>query len=123
MLTEIKSWEKDVIESPIPVIVDVSSEWCMPCKAMIPVLEDLATEYEGKIKFLGMDVEKHRDIVTSLDIKAVPTILFIYGQKEFNLVATVEKLVGARSKIEIKTKIEEILGEHRDIKTDSSDRS
>lgn len=75
------NFESEVVESTIPVLVDFWAEWCGPCKALAPILEDLSKSYEGKVKFVKLDVESNPSTPPKFDIKAIPTlILFKNGQ-------------------------------------------
>lgn len=65
-----------LIEEGEPLVVDFSAEWCAPCKALEPVLNDLAREFEGRVKVVSCDVEQHDDIATKYAIRNVPSLLF-----------------------------------------------
>lgn len=100
-------WQKEVLDCDIPVIVKISAEWCMPCKLLAPILEDFAVEYEGKAKFVQIDADKSRDLLIELQIMAVPTILIFAIGKQ------IEKLVGVRTKKDIKVQIEKVINEYK----------
>jgi thioredoxin len=68
-------FEKEVLRSSEPVVVDFYAEWCGPCKAMAPALEQIATELKGKVKVVKLDVDQNPGTTTKYDIRAMPTLL------------------------------------------------
>jgi len=85
-------FEEQVINSDVPVLVDYWAEWCGPCKMIGPVLEQLADEYEGKIKIAKMDVDANKQTPMKFGIRGIPTLMVFKGG---NVEAT---KVGAASK-------------------------
>ena len=76
-----QNFEQEVLKSSEPVLVDFFAEWCGPCKAMAPALEEVAKEMEGKVKVAKIDVDANPDITTRYQIQAMPTlILFKDGE-------------------------------------------
>ena len=79
MLKEItdENFKKEVLESSTPVLVDFYAEWCGPCKAMAPALEEVSQEMAGKVKVVKVDVDANPEITTKYQIQAMPTLLLI----------------------------------------------
>lgn len=75
------NFENEVIKSSEPVLVDFWAVWCMPCKALAPTIDKLATEYKGRVKVGKLDTDSNRDVAIKYNITAIPTvILFKDGQ-------------------------------------------
>ena len=75
------NWKSEVLDSPIPVVVDFWAPWCAPCRMLAPTIEKLAGEYEGKVKVGKMNTDENMDTPGSLRISAIPTVLvFHQGQ-------------------------------------------
>lgn len=86
------NWDTVVLKNDKPVIVDFWATWCGPCRALTPVMEDLAKEYAGKVVVGKMDVDSARKVPQSLGITAIPTVLIFKGGKR------VDAIVGAAPK-------------------------
>ena len=87
----------------LPLVVDFWATWCGPCRMIAPIIEELATEYDGKINVGKYDVEECDDIAAEFGIRNIPTILFFKGGE------VVDKMVGAASKSKIEDKFKALL--------------
>lgn len=101
--TSLKTWNKDVSESQLPVLVDFWAEWCGPCRMVSPVVADLANEYNGKLRFLKLNVDENQDIAAKYEIFSIPTLLIFKGDR------IIGQHVGATSKDVLKKFIERSL--------------
>ena len=86
------SFEADVLQSSVPVLVDYWAEWCGPCRSIAPVLDELATQYEGKILIAKMNVDENREVPAKFGIRGIPTLMiFKDGQLAQTQVGAVGK--------------------------------
>jgi thioredoxin 1 len=93
-----------VLESDIPVLVDFWAPWCQPCLIMGPVVDELAGEYEGKVKFVKLNTDDNRDIAIKYGIMGIPTVKIFKGGKEVGSVS------GALPKNHLKSFIDQSIG-------------
>ena len=97
------SFETDVLQSKHPVLVDYWAEWCGPCKMIAPILDEVATAYNGKLQIAKMNVDENREIPAKFGIRGIPTLMLF---KDGQLAAT---KVGALSKAQLVTFIDQQL--------------
>ncbi|HKZ97146.1 MAG TPA: thioredoxin [Hyphomicrobiaceae bacterium] len=76
-----QTFDQEVLKSTEPVLVDFFAEWCGPCKAMAPALEQLAAELEGKVKVVKLDVDQNPAVTGTYGIRAMPTLMLFKGGK------------------------------------------
>ena len=98
-----QNFETDVQESDLPVLIDFWAVWCGPCKAIAPVLEEIAKEYKGKIKVGKVDVDKNQDTASRYGVRSIPTLLLMKNGEIIN------QLVGAVPKSNITDILDDIL--------------
>ncbi len=97
------NWQTEVTGSPTPVLVDFWAEWCGPCKAIAPALEELNKEFAGKLKIVKVNVDESPELAQEFGIRSIPTLLVIKGGKVEG------QMVGAMSKAQLKAKLEPFL--------------
>ncbi len=101
MATE-SNFQQEVLSSPQPVLVDFWAEWCGPCKMIAPVLDELATEYDGKVKIAKVNIDDNQNLAAQFRVTAIPTLLiFKNGQ-------VAEQMVGAKSKRDLKASLDKV---------------
>ncbi|MFR8011385.1 MAG: thioredoxin [Clostridia bacterium] len=86
-----ETFKQEILDSQIPVLTDFWATWCNPCRMLAPILEELAQDYEGKVKFCKVDVDENADLAVMYGIVSVPTLILMKSGKE------VERISGLRS--------------------------
>jgi len=97
------NFQSEVLESDIPVLMDLYADWCGPCKMMAPLVHQLADDFEGKVKIGKMNVDENIELAQKYRVMSIPTFVF-FKQGE-----AVETIVGGMSKKDLEDKIEKIL--------------
>ena len=95
--------DKEILKSKTPAIVDFWAEWCMPCKMMAPVFEELSEFYGKRLKFAKVNTENNQEIASQFGISGIPTLLII------NKGEVIDRIVGFTSKEVLKEKIDTII--------------
>ncbi len=97
------SFEKEVINADVPVVVDFWAPWCGPCRRLAPVTEKLAEQYEGKVKFCKMNVDENQETPSKYGVMSIPTLVFVKSGK------LVDSSVGALPETVIKPKVDALM--------------
>ncbi len=99
----VDSFEQEVLKSEIPVVIDLWAPWCGPCKALTPTLESVATDYEGKVKIVKLNIDDNPSIAAQYQVMSIPTLLFFKGGK------VESQVIGLVGKDKIANKIDAML--------------
>jgi len=98
------NFDEEVLQASEPVLVDFWAEWCMPCKALGPTIDELANDYAGKVKVGKVDTDSNQSLSARYQISAIPTVILFKGGE------VREKFVGLRSKRDLAASLDEALG-------------
>lgn len=98
-----KDYDKEVLQSSLPVMVDFYAEWCGPCKQMAPIVDELAKEYEGKVKIGKVDVDSNPETPGKYGVQSIPTFILLKNGEVVN------KFTGARSKDDVEEMLNALL--------------
>ena len=97
------TFQAEVLDSEIPVVVDIWATWCGPCKQVAPLLDQLTVDYDGRVKIVKLDADQNPETVTSIGVTSIPTLGFYTGGQR------VDMLIGAHPKPVIAEKMEALL--------------
>lgn len=97
------NFEEEALKSSTPVVVDFYADWCGPCKMMSPVIDELAGDYEGKVKIGKVNTDENRAVASKYNVMSIPTIIFIKDGQ------VVDQVVGAVPKTVLEQKINSML--------------
>ncbi|MDO4283963.1 MAG: thioredoxin [Eubacteriales bacterium] len=97
------NFQKEVLESSLPVLVDFYADWCGPCKMMAPVVEEMETLYEGKVRIGKLNVDDNPEIAERYNVMSIPNFIFFKDGK------VVETAVGGMPRAALQAKIENLL--------------
>lgn len=101
-----ESYQEDVLESELPVLVDFWAPWCGPCRMVAPTVEALADEYDGRLRVAKVNTDENPKTPGTLGIRGIPTLIFYVDGEE------IERVVGVRPKEDLAKTIDGILSEH-----------
>ncbi len=103
MKVESATWDKEILKADGLTLVDFWAAWCGPCQMIAPVVEELATEYSGRLKVAKLNTDENTDIASRYQVMGIPTLMFFKGGQ------VIDRIVGAASKKQFKEKIEALL--------------
>jgi thioredoxin 1 len=98
----ISNFESEVLQSETPVLVDFWAEWCGPCKMIGPLIDELAAEYDGRVKFGKVNIDDEQSLAADYGIRAIPTMLLFKGGE------VVDQMVGGRTKRDLKSNLDRV---------------
>ncbi len=96
-------FQKEVLQSDTPVLVDFWATWCAPCRAIAPSLEELATQYKGKVKVVKVNIDDHQETPQNYQVRSIPTLIMFKGGR------VVDQIVGAVPKTRLEDAIKKAI--------------
>lgn len=97
------TFEQEVLQATVPVLVDFWAEWCGPCKMIAPILDQLASEFDGKAKVVKINVDDHQSLAAKFNVSSIPTLLFFKDGK------VRDQVIGGKPKNILANKLNELI--------------
>ncbi len=98
------NFQAEVLQSKTPILVDFWATWCAPCRAVAPILDELAVKYRGKFTVGKVNVDEHPELAAQFGVLNIPTLIFFKGGQE------VDRVVGVQPKTQLEAKIQKLTG-------------
>jgi len=98
------NYQSEVVNSPVPVLIDFWAEWCMPCRAIGPTIDQIASEYQGKAKVGKVDVDSNRNLAVQFNIQSIPCVIVVKGGQ------VVSRTMGVKPKTEFAKMLDQAIG-------------